>query len=197
MAFIAVEKAGSDDVQSLATMFAQAFIDEPALSWMVPDTDDRKRTFPNFFKAIVSGSMRNGLALHTQDNHAATLWRLPQRTSPSFLETLSGLPQMLPLLRLSGPRAKIMSRAVRMHWPKFPFRYLQFAGVAPSQQGMGMGGAVIRAGLELAKKAGDPVYLETAKPENAALYQSLGFEIIHEWEVENSPLLFRSMLKRS
>lgn len=197
MAFVPVEKASLSDAPTLATMFAQAFIDEPALSWMVPNEDDRKRIFPSFFNAIVAGSMRNGLALRTQDNHAATLWRMPNKISPGFFETLMGMPQMLPLLRIAGPKAKILSKAVRQHLPNFPFRYLQFAGVAPSYQGKGKGGAVIRAGLELAKKAGDPVYLETAKSKNVALYQALGFEIIDEWKVEDSPLLFRSLLKRA
>ena len=192
-----VTTAAKRDRNALASLLAKAFIDEPAMSWMVPNEEDRRRTFDRFFRAIVAGSLRNGIVLHTPDNRAVTLWRLPDQPSPSLYETLTGLPYMLPLLRCAGAKAKLMSEAVRQHWPRVPFRYLQFAGVEPGYQGKGMGGAVIKSGLTLAQKAGDPVYLETAKPQNVALYQALGFEIIDEWTIDGSPLVFRSMLKES
>ncbi len=191
-----VNQATFADRKSLAVTLSEAFIDDPGLSWMVPDEEDRKRTFPRFFRAILTGSMRNGLVLQAHDCQAVTLWRMPNRTNPGFMETLLGLPQMLPLLRRSGSRARVMGDAVKSHCPGFPFRYLQFAGVSPGQQGKGLGGAVIRAGLELAASAGDPVYLETPKPANVALYLSMGFEVISEWGIEGTPLHFSSMLKR-
>ncbi|WP_317932793.1 hypothetical protein [Halioxenophilus sp. WMMB6] len=191
----AVIRVQRDKRYLLAEVLAQAFMDEPALSWMVPNQADRQRTYTRFFYAIVSGSQRHGLALQTPDNQAITLWRLPGRSAPGLWETLCNLPRMLPMLGCAGERAKVMSRAVREHWPTMPFRYLQFAGVAPDAQGLGKGGVVIRAGLQLAEAAGEPVYLETAKAKNVGLYRSLGFEVIDEWQIAETPLRFTSMLR--
>lgn len=189
------EKTTRQDLLAIVATLAQAFIDEPGLSWVVPDQNIRSKILPGFFKSIVYGTYRNGLLLHASDNAAVTLWRYPNKTSPGFFEILSGLPSMLPFLQHAGPRAKAMGQAVHKHYPQIPFRYLQFAGVLPTMQGCGRGSALIHAGLKEATAAGDHVYLETAKAENVRFYSSFGFEIIDEWKIVDSDLQFTSMLK--
>lgn len=87
-----------------------------------------------------------------------------------------------------------MGDALKEKAPDFPYWYLQFAGVAPDAQGKGLGGTAIRAGLERAKAADCPVYLEAAKPGNVAIYESLGFRIIGEWDIPGGGPRFWGML---
>ena len=192
----AMQSVRAIDVAPLAEMLTRSFLHDPGLAWMVPDEQVRRACLPGFFRAIVRGTMRHGLALRSPGNEAISLLRLPGEIYPGLYETLLGLPAMFPLLQHGASRAQILGKAVREHAPTSPFRYLQFLGVAVESQGRGLGGAAIRAGLEAALHAGEPVYLETPKPANVTLYLHHGFEVVSEWTVEQGGPRFTSMLKR-
>ena len=53
------------------------------------------------------------------------------------------------------------------HEPAEPLNYLSHIGVAPERQGEGLGGALMRDGLERADRLRVPTWLETSKPSNA------------------------------
>jgi ribosomal protein S18 acetylase RimI-like enzyme len=61
--------------------------------------------------------------------------------------------------------------------------YLQFLGVEPSREGLGLGSSLIRAMTERADAKGLRCYLDTFQPRNVPLYQKHGFKIMIE-EVE-------------
>src|ERR1700730_276871 len=73
-------------------------------------------------------------------------------------------------------------------------RTARYAGVRPEHQGKGWGGAAIREGLTRARSGGLPVYLETAKESNVALYLKLGFKVVGEWDVPEGGPHFWSIL---
>lgn len=183
----AMIEARRQDVPAMVATLAAAFIDDVALAWILPERADRHRRLTVFFGAIVRGTMANGLALTAPDGEAVTLWRLPGRTQPRFVEMLLGMPAFMQALDGGQKRAQTLSASLRERRPVMPFRYLQFAGVAPGMQGKGRGGAAVRAGLERARAAGKPVYLETFTTENVAFYRRLGFEVTGEWDVPDGP----------
>lgn len=81
------------------------------------------------------------------------------------------------------------------HRPKgIDYWYLHYAAVRPEHQGKGWGGAAICEGLTPARSGGLPVYLETAKESNVALYLKLGFKVVGEWDVPKGGPHFWSML---
>jgi hypothetical protein len=81
-------------------------------------------------------------------------------------------------------RALAASHAMESHYPKGKsYWYLHYVGVRPEHQGKGWGSAAIREGLTRARTEGLPVYLETAKETNVALYRKLGFKLIGKWNV--------------
>ena|ERR1700757_1419761 len=67
-------------------------------------------------------------------------------------------------------------------------------GVRPEHQGKGWGSAAILQGLTRARSERLPVYLETAKRSNVALYRKLGFKLIGEWDVPKGGPHFWSMV---
>ena len=48
-------------------------------------------------------------------------------------------------------------------------------GVAPEEQGKGIGRALLQPSIKRADTAGQPCYLETAQPANVGFYDRLGF----------------------
>jgi ribosomal protein S18 acetylase RimI-like enzyme len=191
MTILAARKA---DAPAMAATLAAAFVDDPALSWIMPDPSDRHARLSLFFPPMVRGAISRGLGLRSEDDAVVTLWRLPGRIHPSFLETLVALPTIGRALGDGVERSKVIGEALRQQAPKLPYWYLQFAGVAPDRQGRGLGGQAIRAGLERARAARFPVYLETARPGNVAIYQSLGFRIVGEWDIPGGGPHFWGMI---
>jgi predicted N-acetyltransferase YhbS len=67
--------------------------------------------------------------------------------------------------------------------PDVPQWYLDLLAVAPERRGEGIGGALIRWGVERARADGVPAVLETARAGNVAMYEHFGFRVISEGDV--------------
>jgi GNAT superfamily N-acetyltransferase len=90
-------------------------------------------------------------------------------------------------------RGLAVSHAMERHFPKGIDYWYHCAGVRPEHQGKGWGSAAIREGLTQARSMNLPVYLETAKASNVALYVKLGFKVVGEWDVPKGGPHFWSM----
>ena len=75
------------------------------------------------------------------------------------------------------------------HW------YLPMIGVDPSQQGRGIGSALLQHALAPCDEQGLPAYLESSNPANVPLYQRHGFEVLGEIQIGSSPVVY-PMLRR-
>ena len=189
----AIRLAGSADRARVSAMLARAFADDPAMAWIVPDPADRAKRLPRLF-ALLFDDDAGGMRLVTRAGEAAALWRGPGAATTS---TATMLRQAWPLWRALGtriPRALAVSHAIEAHMPAGDFWYLHIAGCDPAAQGRGLGGAVIRAGLERVARR-FPAYLETATERNLGFYQALGFAVVDEWSAPGGGPRFWSMFR--
>ena len=187
-----IRDATADDAHAVARTLARAFATDPAMSYIFPDPARRAKGLPRLFAQLFAQD-RDGMRLVSADADAATLWRRPGRPEAPIWSTAA---RAVPLLAALGPavgRALKLSGAIADHFPVEPFWYLHIAGVDPAQQGKGLGGASIRAGLARADASGVPCYLETATEKNLGLYGALGFELIGDWRVPGGGPRFWSM----
>lgn len=179
----------AERVQLPAVMetLAQAFQTDPALSWILPDPDHRARALRSLFHVLVPADVRAGVALRSDGDEAAALWRAPGQAHSGTLEFLRSV---LPLIATFGtalPRGLKVQGSIDAHRPKGRFWYLHYVGVRPAHQGKGHGGRIIRAQTAVADREGLPCWLETATPENVGLYERLGFVTQAEWDVPGGP----------
>ena len=192
-----IVEATRADAPAMERTLAAAFIDDPALSWIIPDRKERLRRYPAFFKPAVRHDLAHGFALRSGAGEAVTLWRHPGDAKAGLGETLASLPGYLAALGRRLPRALMVSETIGVHLPKeFAFLYLHYAGVAPEHQGRGLAGAAIRAGQARAAALGLPVHLETATEKNLGIYLRLGFAVTGEYDVPRGGPHFWSMLWR-
>ena len=100
----------------------------------------------------------------------------------------------LPALALTGLRSAIRAGKWFEDWehrdPDRPHAHYGPFGVEPELQGQGIGSIVMREYVRRLDENGEASYLETEKPENVALYQRFGFEVIEEAEVLGVPNWF-------
>jgi GNAT superfamily N-acetyltransferase len=76
------------------------------------------------------------------------------------------------------------------HW------HLDTVVTVPEAQGRGVGGTLVRHGLGLARDSGSAAYLEATGPDNARLYQRLGFDAAPPVRISPQVLLRPMVLPR-
>jgi ribosomal protein S18 acetylase RimI-like enzyme len=181
-----IEPVASERRQVSLTL-AEAFQDDPVMSFIFPDPEDRRMRLPRLFAILFEGDGAHGARFATSAYEAATLWRAPGKGHLSWFEKLQhGLP-WLHAAGFSLARALSVSAASDAAHPTAPHWYLHIAGCRPQSRRQGFASAAIGAGLARADKEHVFVYLETANEANIGFYEHLGFAVAHEWRVPNGP----------
>lgn len=192
-AAIAVKRAITADLDAVIAIQADAFQNESAFSFILPDAADRARRLPKVFGVIAPLDNRKGKMFMTEGGEAATLWRVPGHRRDSVWDTLrTGLPFLL-AFGGSITRALTVAGLIAKNLPDEECWYLHFAGCRRAFHGKGYGGAAIREGLAAADAEKSKVYLETADEHNLAIYRALGFDIIKSWHVPDGPQFWGMM----
>lgn len=191
-----VKRADAAHQPAMIATLSLAFQDDPAISWLMPDPDQRRQRLPRMFSVFTPLDMAAGMALRSDADEVATLWRAPGFAHTPMRQMIMKAIPLLTTFGTSLPRALALGEAIDAHHPaEGQYWYLHYAAVRPDHQGKGWGGAAIRAGIARADADNVPVFLETATPANVGLYQALGFTILSEWDAPKGGPHFWSMLR--
>ncbi len=173
----------------MIAVLAAAFADDPALAWIFPDAAHRAGRLERFFGLITNADARLPLAQLAcgPDGRiaGAALWRPPGEWGLPTASLIANLPRLIGTFGSALPRTLGLMGTMDHQHDRRPHWYLQFVGVAPSAQGQGIGGQLLRAGI--ARAGGQPCYLETATASNVGLYQAQGFAVRNEWQHKDAP----------
>ncbi|MFJ7909066.1 GNAT family N-acetyltransferase [Kitasatospora sp. NPDC096204] len=185
----APQPATLDDASSVSRLLALAFADDPMMCWFFPDPATRQAGLGGYFTTLFTRQyVRHGVCERTAD--AAAFWVPPQAQDKAVPdeETLRELVEPL------GDRAEPFRQSVEAaaaNAPQEPHWYLAVIGADPVAQGRGQGSVLLRSGLAKADAQGLPVYLESSKEENLAIYGHFGFEVLEEVRLpEDGPALW-------
>lgn len=171
---------------AVAPVLADAFIDDPSFVFIAPDRERRRVLLPAFFACQVAADLRRGSATLAVDGArpvGAALW-LPPGVRPPILRPPQQALAMVRALRGGTARGLLVDLAMVRHLPGGEdFWYLHYLGVAGDSQGRGVGRLLLADGLARADAEARPCWLETQLPQNVALYRSVGFEVVAEYDV--------------
>lgn len=172
-------EAKSDDAVRMGSAIAAAFADDPVNQWVF----GRGRMAPTFGALARHLYLKRGFGhLAGEDNRAsggAALWLMDARDKEAagLLTTLQVASVLGVTAGLGAMRRGLAIDAAFTHaHPAERHAFLFAIGVVPAAQGKGVGGALLRAGLERVDAAHLPCYLESTKQSNVALYRHFGFE---------------------
>jgi len=172
-------RAGSDDVNALARLFADAFTSDPVMDWIARPGAGRGPGLERFFTWLLRvRAIPFGEVWMTDDASVCAAWLPPGApSSPGGLfEQLKLLPLFLTLCGFSRiSRGQAMADAMEKNHPHEGHYYLAFIAVAPCFQGMGLGSAMLEANLNRIDEIAAPAYLENSNPRNTRLYERCGF----------------------
>lgn len=192
--------ARAEDLPGIARTMARAFTDDPFIRHVVPAAgyDDRivamfrseaRWALADITVAVV-GDDDGDADADTAGAHAggddvvgdvvgAAIWRPPSPRRPNPWQALAGAAGLVRGIGRGLPRMARMFRTVERHHPRTqPHWYLQTIGVA--RPGLGIGGALLRAGLDRVDAGRMPAYLESSAPGNVPLYERFGFRVVGE-----------------
>ena len=169
--------ATADEVPRLAGVLAEAFIDDPVYTWMLPGSLRLRPRLRTLFAAEMEQYvLPNGGSVWTASGWDGAVAELP----PGAWEMPSSVTgkEALKWLRAFGMRLALAGRVVRAMEARHlrePHFYVRVVGVRPAVQGHGVGTSLMRPTLHRADSAGLPTYIEASTKRSAALYERLGF----------------------
>lgn len=170
-----VDVRSSDDTRLAASLLAQAFVDDPVVRWLQPDTRRHRRLFDALFRAGHGRRGRIEVAYCDGIPAGAAVWDAPPGFEPSARDVLRSLPWFIGAI---GTRVRYGTELERLFAPQRPSEphwYLAFLGsVTP---GRGVGTSLLAAQLD---RITGPAYLESSNRANIPLYERWGFEVTGE-----------------
>jgi ribosomal protein S18 acetylase RimI-like enzyme len=188
-----IKMATEADETGLLDMLTLAFSADPMVRWSLPDPQQFLTNFPYIAKAFGGNAFTQGTAYFADRNAGAALW-LPPGISPDE-ETMSGLIERSAPDAIKDDIFGVFQEMGEYH-PTERHWYLPLIGVDPSQQGNGIGSALMKRALVDCDRDGTIAYLESSNPRNISLYKRHGFEVIGEIQVGSSPTMY-PMLRKS
>lgn len=179
-----IERLQPGRLDDASRVLARAFNDDPAWRWVIPDPQRRERLLPWLFSVGFEITVAD-VWTTTGDVLGAARWlppgRAPTRVGPA-LRALVATP-----VRLGSATGRFFAygRAVenlRAEVAPGPHWYLAGIGVDPSAQRRGIGTALLRPGIEGARRDGVRAVLLTNSERNLTFYERSGFRIVAEGE---------------
>jgi GNAT superfamily N-acetyltransferase len=186
-----VRKATPTHYDAVSRVLTAAFLDDPVFGWIFPDPVRRSVLTRHFFDLTVAALAPHDHMWITRDDiTGAALWvphgtaAMPDDEAERFAGTLADL---------AGPDAGRLLELMALldgHHPTDPHEYLWFLGVVPAAQGRGVGGDLMRPGLDRADGADVPAYLEATSSRSKTLYERHGFVATAPIAVAGGPPLW-------
>ena len=186
-----VRRATPGDAEAVAGVLVAAFLDDPGAVIFEPDRVRRASILPAFFGAWVRAAIADGGDLVVPGEapvRGVASWFGPDRHGPSDEALTAAGWDAVPAT--FGPAATARMEAMtgeleRQHARLAPMPHLrlEFFGVLPEAQGMGLGSPLIDHGHRRADAAGLPCYLETFTERNVAYYRRRGWAVVETYRV--------------
>jgi ribosomal protein S18 acetylase RimI-like enzyme len=181
-----VRFAVQDDLDDLTASLADAFRDDPMMTWIYPDAATRPEMLPAFMRVAIDIAFPHGHVYATAGNGAAALW------SPPDVDLFDddAVSKMFTLLgeQLGDRSADVGTGLMKItaeHPHDEPHFYLFVLGTASAHQSKGLGSALVSDVLERCDRQGMGAYLESSNIRNVPFYERHGFKVMSEIEVSD------------
>jgi len=177
-----VVAATSADLVGVSDALADAFWNDPVMSWILREQQSRTRRLARLFSVQLRGHyLPLQTVWTTADRSGAALWAPPGHAIIAPTTILRFLPDMMRALGRHAVRAlRTLNHVERQHPKDPPHWYLGVLGTRQAAQGKGVGSALLAPILERCDEEGVPAYLESSKHANIAFYRRHGFEVTGE-----------------
>jgi GNAT superfamily N-acetyltransferase len=178
-----MKKATYSDRSIVVDILTQAFSMNKSVNYAVGGKEKRIRRLMEYSFDLC---YRSGEVYLSDEKVACILFLDPERKKTNLKTILWDVKLAFGAIGILNLR-KVLYREnlVQKHHPKHRMRYLWFLGVHPSQQGQGIGSALLHQTLNLSSL---PVYLETSTLKNLPLYERFDFSVYQKIDLPSYQL---------
>jgi len=184
----AIREMHEEEILEACSTLALSFDEDPLYRFLFPESGVRRRWLEVIMAAALHDALPEGtvfVAGGGAETGVMTLippgaYPTPARRALGFVVRRKARPGIpFPRWRLLRSGIGALRAVGRVHFDG-PHYYLPVIGVHPDSHGQGLGGALVAHAVELARRDGVSVYLETANPRNLGFYRRFGFELRDE-----------------
>jgi ribosomal protein S18 acetylase RimI-like enzyme len=191
--------ASRSDKHLVVQILTEAFQGEPQIEWIVAPVDkDRERRLQVLMEYAFETGLSQGQVYLTDDRKGVAIWKTPPKRSFSVHDLLT---QLKFILAMGLPRLKRliqMEKYVEQQHPsQRQYLYLWFLAVKPGHQGKGLASELLNPLLEEASQKDLPVLLETSVKKNISLYRHKGFEVFHQWHLDQENQILLQFMRKT
>jgi ribosomal protein S18 acetylase RimI-like enzyme len=177
-----IRAARKSDLPALIGLLCRAFDADPVTNWVLRQDEHRVAALASYFRLSLELTVPHGCVFITEDRLGTAAWAPPGKWKEGRIRQIWRLPSFLHAVSLRrAPRVLPAVVALDAKHPTVPHYYLFELAVEPSHQGRGIGGALLRHGLERCDREGMPAYLESSNPRNNPLYERHGFKVVERY----------------
>ena len=184
---IAIHTAMDIDSDRVLATAVLSFSTDPFVRWAAADPYHYLTHYPALVRPFLAQALRNRTAYYSQAFSGVALW-LPPEVSVDEQAIAAALEILVPA-SLQGEAFAILEQMSSYH-PTQPHWYLPLMGVEPRHQRQGLGSALLKHALIACDCGNKLAYLEASSPQNLALYERHGFEVIGTIQAGSSPPIF-------
>ena len=185
--FGSVRPAAAEDATVVSHSMAGAFHDDPSFVWCIPDPAARKEYLPAFFRIAFDALVGFGHCFCTSDSAAGSMWVPPGHESLTERQSSALHGVFETIGAAEAARFTAFTELTNSHHPDEDHFYLWFLGVTPNGQNRGLGGTLLRSGLDTCDEHLIPAYLEATTERNRRLYERNGFHATKELTAKGIP----------
>jgi GNAT superfamily N-acetyltransferase len=182
-----IRTAGASDEEAVLATLTRAFIHDPAVRWLYPDTGQYLRWFPRFARAFGGNALGLGTA-HCIDGYAGCALWLPPGEGPEEANVVDVVERSVPQEQRRQEMFALLEAMGQAH-PQEPHWYLPLIGVDGRHKRRGLGAALLRHALAVCDRDGLPAYLEATSAESVPLYERHGFRCVASLRVGTCPTI--------
>ncbi|WP_229070840.1 GNAT family N-acetyltransferase [Actinoplanes sp. DH11] len=181
----ALRLAGPGDVDTVADIVAEAFLQLAVIAYLVPDPARRRTVSRDWYRLFIEHAIDGaGQVVMTEDATAAAIWfdRTGDVTEPhDYAKRLA---------ELAGddlPRFQHLDHQMDTHHPGHRHWHLLFLAVRPENWRHGLGSALMEHTHRQLDADGIAAYLEATNEENRLLYQSHSYSTMSPATIPVTP----------
>jgi ribosomal protein S18 acetylase RimI-like enzyme len=173
---------------------ANAFHPQPLTCWLLGRNDKALKRGQRLIELEFEKALPYQLTYTTHGLQGAALWHPPDKKLELWPDLLWSLNSAAAIgLSVRTFSHIITGLRLALQEPKQNHYYLAILGVDPKAQGMGIGSALIKAGLVICDKEKKPAYLVTDTEAAVRFYKRHGFRVRNEIPAYGSALTLWSM----
>lgn len=182
-------------------VFSEAFYDDPFISYVFPESEERKQKSPKYWHLALKYAYLYGeVYTISNDLEGVVAWLPSDKLDTSIIRIIRSGNFKLPWLLGSSSFKRLITcvecvMSVQKQKAPFKHMYLNALCVSPDHQGNGFSNTLLKPMFKRLDSEKLPCYMETQKPHIVPFYERHGFQVVDEQVIPGTNITNWAMIR--